>query len=101
MYSIKSRMQPYLVSDSAGVPMFWHIHDKPAGAGGQKLLEGYLRDALAIYKSELEILMSTDRSFLEKDEERLIVMLKLLIDARKTWQEEEIAACAPVPPRAV
>ena len=34
-------------------------------------------------------LLGIDRTFTDEDADRLTIMLKLLMDARKTWQEEE------------
>ena len=65
---------------------------------GQDLLSQYLKEARTIFKSECDILLGTDRAFSDADSDRLHLMLKLLIDARKTWQEEDTAAkCCPPP----
>ena len=55
------------------------------------LLAQYINDARGIFVSECNILMSTEREFSEHDGDRLVMMLKLLVDARKTWQEEEVS----------
>lgn len=92
MYTTKAQEKSFIVSDSKGKPLYFMIHDELTSASvpsnGQKLLAEYLRDALVIFRSEMEILMETSRVFTEKDEERLMIMFKLLLDARKTWQEE-------------
>lgn len=100
MYTIEKKTQAYIVSDALGTPLYFISHD---GLGReekeQDLLLQYLSDARGIFKSECDILLGTDRVFCETDAERLTGMLKLLIDARKTWQEEagvSDASCEPV-----
>ncbi len=94
MYTINECEESYIVLDGAGLPSYWLVREGESAvhdAEGQDELVQYLTDAEAIFKSELGILLSTSRTFTEKDEGRLKDMLRLLIDARKTWQEEEIA----------
>ncbi len=55
---------------------------------GNDLLEQYLKDARNIFRTECDMLLHTERAFTESDGKSLSSMLKLLIDARKTWQEE-------------
>ncbi len=55
---------------------------------GNDLLGQYINDARSIFRTECDILLSSNHSFSQTDGNRLVVMLKLLIDARKTWQEE-------------
>ncbi len=93
MYTLTKSRRSYVVSDSSGVPSYFFIHDeKSTEEKGQDLLAQYLNEARVIFKSECDILLATDRSFSIADAERLTIMLKLLIDARKTWQEEETPA---------
>ena len=87
MYTIASRPK-FVVREGIESPFGFLINDKPANSG-QELLMEYLADARGIFKSECDILLSTDRVFTETDADRLTIMLKLLMDARKTWQEEE------------
>lgn len=87
MYTISSKSQ-YVVSSGIRSPFEFLIHDKPSNSG-QELLSEYLTDARGIFKSECDILLATDRVFTDEDASRLSIMLKLLMDARKTWQEEE------------
>ena len=85
MYSIKTKSQ--IVSEGIPSPFNFLIHDKPRT--GQELLQQYLDEARTIFKSECDILLATDREFTATDADRLTIMLKLLMDARTTWQEEE------------
>ena len=55
---------------------------------GNDLLGQYLKDARNIFRTECDMLLHTDRSFSESEAKSLTSMLKLLIDARRTWQEE-------------
>ncbi len=95
MYTIAKDRKAYIVSDSSGKPMYFLSHDEPTSEEkGQNLLSQYLNEARVIFRSECDILLRTDRNFTDADGERLIIMLKLLVDARKTWQEEENSARA-------
>ena len=87
MYTIESKSK-FIVSSGIKSPFVFFVNEKPAN-GGQELLAEYLSDAKGIFKSECDILLATDRNFTDEDADRLTVMLKLLMDARKTWQEEE------------
>src|SRR5580698_8779671 len=87
MYTTTAK-KTWIVSDGIASPFGFLIHDKPAGTG-QELLSEYLSDARGIFKSECDILLATDRVFTPEDASRLTIMLKLLMDARTTWQEEE------------
>ena len=92
MYTTKVCSGAYFVSSRVGRPGYLISHDAPKGPSkGQNLLTQYLSDARTIFKSECDILLDTGRVFTDTDSDRLIIMLKLLIDARKTWQEEELA----------
>ncbi len=77
--------------------MYFLSNDEAAAEEtGQALLTKYINDARSIFKSECDILLDTGREFADSDADRLIIMLKLLVDARKTWQEEEVSAkCCP------
>ncbi len=99
MYTLSSKHRSYIVSDGTGMPMYFLSHDEVSSEEkGQDLLSQYLNDARGIFKSECDILLGVDRAFSDADAERLTIMLKLLIDARKTWQEEDTAGkcCPPV-----
>ncbi|MEI8129966.1 MAG: hypothetical protein WCG55_00480 [bacterium] len=92
MYTIKVSSGAYFVSTRVGRSPYFVSHDAPKSSNkGQNLLTQYLSDARTIFKSECDILLDTGRVFTDTDSDRLIIMLKLLIDARKTWQEEELA----------
>lgn len=88
MYTTSSKSK-YIVSSGIKSPFVFLVNDKPAANSGQALLSEYLSDARGIFKSECDILLATDRVFTEEDASRLTIMLKLLMDARITWQEEE------------
>ena len=98
MYTIQARSK-FIVSEGIESPFAFLIHDKPVGTG-QELLSEYLSDARGIFKSECDILLGTDRVFTEDDANRLTIMLKLLMDARKTWQEEENETRKTLAPKA-
>ena len=87
MYTIRSTSK-FIVSEGIPSPFGFLINDKPVNSG-QALLSEYLADARGIFKSECDILLGIDRTFTDEDASRLTIMLKLLMDARKTWQEEE------------
>ena len=92
MYTTKVCSGAFLVSNRIGRPWYLLSHEaSKSPSKGQNLLTQYLSDARTIFKSECDILLDTGREFTDTDSERLIIMLKLLIDARKTWQEEELA----------
>ncbi len=92
MYTTKVYSGVFLVSNSVGRPRYFLAHDAAKSSSkGQNLLTQYLSDARTIFKSECDILLDTGRVFTDTDSDRLVIMLKLLIDARKTWQEEELA----------
>ncbi len=92
MYAIKENVRSYIVSDAVGTPLYYIAADGASlvrDGDGQRFLLDYLEDAQAVFKREVSELLDTDRRFTEKDEERLTMMLKLLVDARKTWEEED------------
>ena len=87
MYTIRIASK-FNVSEGIPSPFNFLMNDKPASTG-QTLLIEYLADARGIFKSECDILLDTGHTFTDEDADRLTIMLKLLMDARKTWQEEE------------
>ena len=92
MYTITKKRSSVIVCDHNSRPLYWMINDSMESDRelGQELLAKYLHDAKEIFKSECDILLDENRTFVDTDSERLIIMLKLLIDARKTWQEEAV-----------
>jgi len=70
-------VSPYFVRDEPHNPM-----------SDNDLLGQYIGDARNIFRTECDMLLHTDRVFTKANGERLLLMLKLLVDARKTWQEE-------------
>jgi hypothetical protein len=52
------------------------------------MLERYITDAQAIFTKKSACLSDFKRPFTFEDEKHLSVMLELLIDARKVWQDE-------------
>jgi hypothetical protein len=98
MYTRIQEKHLLLITDSKGTPIFFNIKDGPSSnQSGQDLLRNYIDEARGMFKTECDILLSTDRPFTDLDSNRLTSMLRLLIDARKTWQEEEAHCCAPTP----
>ena len=100
MYTFSDNKKAFIVSDHKGMPMYFLSHDShdemTSEEKGQDLLSQYLNEARVIFKSECDILLGLDRAFTDADAERLSIMLRLLIDGRKTWQEEaNAAACCP------
>ena len=90
MYTISSHTYT-LLTENTDSPFYWLVRDG-VDTKNKDLLGQYLLDARVIFQKECDMLFSTSRLFTDADSERLILMLKLLIDARKTWQEEN-----PVP----
>lgn len=88
MYTIPATV--YSVRSSVASPFVFLIHDRPVSSG-QDVLTHYLADAERIFKEECDALLSTEHVFTEADAERLTTMLSLLLDARRTWQEEASA----------
>lgn len=88
MYTLTTQSR-FVVSTDFGKPMFWFVQDSKPANEGQAFLSQYLYDARTVFKNELEALLDTDRAFTSADATRLLSMLTLLIDARKTWQEEK------------
>lgn len=86
MYTISSGSQ-FIIPSGIVSPFGFLINDRPT-SGGQDVLEKYLSDAKAVFTKQCDALLSTEHVFTEADAERLSIMLKLLMDARKTWQEE-------------
>jgi hypothetical protein len=78
---IQSRWYP---SDS--LSKAWYLHDPSADENGHKILERYIRDAHSLFAEKAASLMNFEKAFTLKEEKRLESMLKLLIDARKTWE---------------
>ncbi len=92
MYAIKLQLHKYLVSDSSGRPLYWISHDAVhVEDGSHDFLKEYLSEARQVFEKECDVLLDTNRIFTPQDLNRLTVMLKLLIDARMTWQEETVA----------
>ncbi len=91
MYTTKEKPDTYVVSDSSGNSLYWFVYERPEAvkASGQKILEEYLAEAETIFKNKLQSLLKTDRTFTDGDQERLEQMLKLIIETRQTWQEEQ------------
>ena len=67
----------------------WLIHDGYSWQDKEHALTYYLSDACLLFLKEAEKLGDLTIDFTEKDEERLIFMLRSLIDARKSWQHKE------------
>jgi hypothetical protein len=86
MYTITARSN-FIVTEGIKSPFAFFLNDKPS-TNGQELLAEYLSDARGIFKSECDILLATDHDFTDENAKRLTIMLRLLMDARKTWQEE-------------
>jgi hypothetical protein len=64
------------------------VNDKPREKISQKILENYIRDAYEVLVPKTKLLTDFTVPFDVSDENRLKGMLTLLIDARKTWEEE-------------
>lgn len=79
-----------LLTENTNSPFYWLVREG-ADTKNKDLLGQYILDARKIFQQECDLLFATGRSFTDADSERLIIMLKLLIDARKTWQEENPA----------
>jgi hypothetical protein len=68
---------------------FWYLYDRPRGHSSQEILERYIRDAHFLLTSRAQVLMDFNKTFKERDERQLRSMFELLVDARKTWEEEK------------
>ncbi len=98
MYTIKQQVRSFMVSDSVGTPLYWYVSEGESvvrDREGQAMLKQYLEDAELVFKGEVSKLLDTKRPFTAADEERLRMMLSLLTDARKTWEEEEVSKIGP------
>lgn len=86
MYTIPSDTFA-LITENTLSPFYWLVREG-TDTKNKDLLGQYLLDAREIFQQECDMLFDTGRLFTDADSERLIVMLRLLIDARKIWQEE-------------
>ena len=89
MYTISLTQEEFIVSDVAERSAYWMICDKPYSQKSQDILKRYLVEAQAIFMDKLSGALDTANHFTDKEAEGLVAMLRLLIDARKTWQEED------------
>ncbi len=65
----------------------WYIHDSPEEEG-HNILENYIKEGYEMFSTCIYSLVDFDKPFTLRDEKHLKRMLELLIDARKTWEEE-------------
>ena len=70
-------------------PIYWCLYDRPKTHNSQKILERYIADAQGIFSRNVSCISDFKRPFTFDDEKHLCVMLELLLDARKIWEEEE------------
>jgi hypothetical protein len=69
-------------------PIYWYLYDQPKAHNSQKILERYITDAQGIFSRNISSLSDFQKPFTFEDEKHLCVMLELLLDARKIWEEE-------------
>ncbi|MES2930827.1 MAG: hypothetical protein V4665_03540 [Patescibacteria group bacterium] len=80
----------YTFITSSGLPVYWPLHDAPRVRTTKKIIERYLSDGQAVFLAKLKALTDFRTPLDEKTENNLTTMLYLMIDARKTWDEENI-----------
>lgn len=76
-----------LYKTSLGVSCLY-LHDAPVKNTNQKILEQYIADAQALLIKKIDAITDFEKTFTEADAVRLSRMLILIMDARKTWEEE-------------
>lgn len=66
---------------------YWFLNDTPV-KNGQNILKQYINDAHDVLKSKIDLLTNFKKPFTKGEEVNLKMMLNILTDARRTWEEE-------------
>jgi hypothetical protein len=86
MYTLKKSYSIITSSPYQSIGQF--LHDGPRVPTVKNILKEYLSDARRVFLERFDSLNNFESSFDERNEKHLRIMLDLMIEARKAWDQE-------------